>query len=577
MSNNSPIDPLDKSISALKTKEPHIHSLRFPNYRNLQLNCKLPFEFPITVLLGRNGTNKSSILHALYGSTLGRSLGTFWFETALDAIPDTRNDLKQSVVHSYKIDNELVECIKVRAPRGEKDPDYWEPVRPTQKYGFPPDTIRQRPISLKVTHLDFRGELPAFDKYFYFPDPKHLASRVLSAKKRGKLRREYRQQDYIRQRSGRVKNQIEKSGILLTDEEIKVLRYILERDYLSGKVLRHSLYHGHEGWTILFKTKHVDTYSDAFAGSGESAATLLVHNILKASNGSLILLDEPETSLHPRAQQRMLEFLAHQAVRKSLQIVMTTHSQYLAERLPQKAIKVLVLESDGVQVRTNLSVNEALHEISTLSFGRTILVEDKRAQHVVIEALKLESSQALKDFQVVVRDGGTATIYRDIQAYATSGSKDVFVIFDGDHEPEESIPSGDQLPQGKAGLDKLIQSITRGNNKNGPKFNFFDVAERTCYIGFLRKYVKYLPEMTPEQLVWNEEAAKEILGTEIPEEILQEKDFKIRLQLLAQQKPGFDADTAFKVLLSKLFESNDQRKLALMKCIQEIRDISSMA
>lgn len=93
MSSNCPIDPLNKSINALKTKDLHIHSLRFPNYRNLQLNCKLPFEFPITVLLGRNGTNKSSILHALYGSTLGKSIATFWFETELDAIPETRGGL----------------------------------------------------------------------------------------------------------------------------------------------------------------------------------------------------------------------------------------------------------------------------------------------------------------------------------------------------------------------------------------------------------------------------------------------------------------------------------------------------
>jgi len=211
-----------------------------------------------------------------------------------------------------------------------------------------------------------------------------------------------------------------------------VLKYILERDYISGKMLRHSLFHGHEGWTILFETNHFNGYSDAFAGSGESAAALLVHNILQAPEGSLVLLDEPETSLHPRAQKRMIEFIAHQAVRRSLQIVIATHSIYLAENLPQEAIRVLVLEKNGtVTVRTDLSANEALHEIGTLPPGKTILVEDERAKHIVISAFSALSSHALQEFQVLVLKGGASRIYNHIQAYANFERKDIFVVFDG--------------------------------------------------------------------------------------------------------------------------------------------------
>jgi len=332
MSIQKPVDDLKRSVKALENKTTYICSLRFPNYRNLRIDSELPFDFPITILLGRNGTNKSSILHALYGSPSGQTIADFWFETEIDAIPAERNDRKQSVVHRYYGDDgEIVECIKARASRGATDPDYWEPIVQRQIYGFPVGGTRISPIELKVIHLDFRGELPAFDKYFYFPDPKHLADRARSAEVSGKLRRAYRKQDYLRQRSRLLKKEIEKEGVAvaLTSQELEVLKYILERDYVSAKVLKHSLFHGHEGWTILFETKHFNgCYSDAFAGSGESSAALLVHNILKAPAKSLILLDEPETSLHPRAQQRMLEFIAHQAVRKSLQVVMATHSIY---------------------------------------------------------------------------------------------------------------------------------------------------------------------------------------------------------------------------------------------------------
>jgi len=574
MSKNKPVDDLQKSVKALESKKPYICSLRFPNYRNLRVDSELPFDFPITILLGRNGTNKSSILHALYGSPMDYSVGSFWFQTEVDPIRSEQNGRKQSVVHRYREDNgEIVECIKVRASRGLTDPDYWEPVVHRQVYGFSATSgNRVSPIKLKVTHLDFRGELPAFDKYFYFPDPKHLGKLAKAAKERGILRRGYRQQDYLRQRSKFLKKELEAHGIPLTDEELNVLKYILERDYIGGKLLKHSLFHGHEGWTILFQTSHFDGYSDAFAGSGESAAALLVHNILQASEKSLILLDEPETSLHPRAQQRMLEFIAHQAVRKSLQIVIATHSIYLAKKLPQNAIRVLILESDGtVTVRTDLSADEALHEIDTLPAGKTILVEDERAKHIVDSALKLASSHTLKEFQVLVRPGGTSQIYLDIKAYANSQRKDVFVIFDGDHKPTDDIPEDGALPQGESDLDKLIQEITRGNNKKGPKLNFSDVDERTRYIRFFRRAVNFLPEPTPEHLVWDEDAAKELLEQDLPQEILQEQDFKQRLRLLSEEIPGSDPDATFKNLLTKLLKSDSQRKLKLIEVIRKIR------
>jgi predicted ATPase len=409
MSSKKPVDDLFISIKALNTKKIHIQSVRFPNYRNLLPDSELPFDFPITVLLGRNGTNKSSILHALYGSPSGQTVADFWFETELDSIPAERDGRKQSVVHRYYDDHgEIVECIKARASRGVTDPDYWEPIVQRQVYGFPVSGTRISPVKLQVKHLDFRGELPAFDKYFYFPDPKHLAERARSAKENGKLRREYRKQDYLRQRSRLLKKEINTKGIAFTADELKVLQYILERDYISGKVLKHSLFHGHEGYTILFETKHVNGYSDAFAGSGESAAALLVHNIFAAPEKSLILLDEPETSLHPRAQQRMLEFIAHQAVRKSLQIVMATHSIHLAKNLPQNSLRVLVLEENGVAIRTDLSADEALHEIGTLPAGKTILVEDERAKHIIESVLKLGPDHLLKDLNVLVRRGGVS-------------------------------------------------------------------------------------------------------------------------------------------------------------------------
>jgi predicted ATPase len=572
------LDELSKSIKKLNHQSPHILKLRFPNYRNLVRDTELPLDFPITILLGRNGTNKSSILHALYGSVMGNSVGDYWFETELDAIPEASDGLKQSIVHTYKDENgKIVECIKARAPRGRKDPDYWEPVKHSQKYGFQTSGERGRPIQIKAIHLDFRGELPAFDKYFYFPDPKHLERRNTEAKRRqgddkDKLRRNYRPQDYLRQRAPLMKKAILKDGVDLTSEELEVLCYILERKYVSAKILRHSLLHGHSGYTILFNTQNIDRYSDAFAGSGESAAFLLVHQIFQAPENSLMLLDEPETSLHPRAQQRMMQFIAQQAAKKNLQFVIATHSQYLSEGLPQDAIRVLMLNENGqIAIRTDISVDESIHEVLDLSHRKVILVEDERAKLIILSALKIASPYAAKEFKVIVRDGGTSRIYSDIQGYVSAHRQNISIIFDGDHNFKIPIPLTGELPQGEKQLHDLIRELTRGNSEKGPDLKFWNSAERLKYIEFLRNFVDFIPELTPEHFVWDDLAAQEILGEDLPTSITDEINYKKRLEKLAELQGILPPDAIFATLLSKVLKGDSPRKISLMKVIDRVR------
>ncbi|NQV26042.1 MAG: AAA family ATPase [Rhodopirellula sp.] len=576
------LDPLETSVKALSNAPSSIHiiELRFPNYRNLAPNTRLPFEFPITVLLGRNGSNKSSILHALYGCKYDHSLADFWFETEIDAIPAVRDGLKQSVTHTY-VNKAGVEgeCIKARAPRHKYDPDYWEAVKPSQRYGFPAGAKRVPPIDVPVFHLDFRGELPAFDKYFYFPDPAHLARRGKYARRKGRFRRGYRKQDYLRQRSKRLKNELEKDGTPLSTEELSILSYILERKYQSGTVLRHKLFHGHEGWTIVFRTPTVSGgYSDAFAGSGESAAALLVHNLISTPKGSLVLLDEPETSLHPRAQQRLLQFIAHYAVRKSLQIVMATHSIYLADKaLPQAAIRVLEsAKDDFIHVSTSMSASEAFHEIGSMESEKTLIVEDVRAKRIVLSTLKSVSPNSLKDIRVVVRDGGASRILRDIQAHATAGRSSIFVMFDGDYRPAIEVPDEDALPQGRHALDQLIKDLIKGPNKNGQYLDFVDAADRTRFISFFRTNVRFLPSTTPERLIWSDTAATNLLESfdagDLPESIRVESDGKKQITALAELVAGMDADGVFQFLLAQFLRSESEERKQLEQTLRHVRE-----
>jgi predicted ATPase len=70
-------------LGLLKSKklEPYVRHIRFPQYKNLAANTRVDFTYPISALVGANGTNKSSILRALYGAPGHNNLGNFWFST----------------------------------------------------------------------------------------------------------------------------------------------------------------------------------------------------------------------------------------------------------------------------------------------------------------------------------------------------------------------------------------------------------------------------------------------------------------------------------------------------------------
>lgn len=130
------------------------------------------------------------------------------------------------------------------------------------------------------------------------------------------------------------------------------------KNYTEAKLVYHHLFESY-GASILFKTDNLN-YSEAFAGSGEMSASILVYKVLNASEGSLILLDEPEVSLHPLAQEKLRDFLLSQILEKRLQVVVSTHSPSFVNGLPKESIKVFREEISGAfEVLANVSYQAA--------------------------------------------------------------------------------------------------------------------------------------------------------------------------------------------------------------------------
>lgn len=531
------LDAVGKMKGKLHTLFPsYITHIRFPHFKNLAPGTNIDFPFPITALVGANGSGKTSVLHALYGAPLRYSTGEYWFSTQVDPIEEGDGSPSRFIYGHYnKGFKAVVETRKARVRKvrdGKSDPNYWEPTKEAPGDGMVVPEIsagkvidgrskdRWNPVMRKVIYINFRKELSAFDKYFYFgkdPIVKPLAkgekSRRITSKKELIMRDAKKLSQVLSLGDTSLAYRgmkVATENRLLTKTELEAVSFILGREYSEARVVRHRLFKGDGNLSVIFKTNFCK-YSEAFAGSGEVAVTSCVIQILGAKSGSLILLDEPEVSLHPGAQERLLAFLAKVVKEKKVQVIFSTHSPHLISSLPNEAIKTFVqLNNGSFSVIPESHPYAAFHRLGAFHENKVVvLVEDRLAQHVVNQSLLLIKDEALRKlFSVEFLPGGSSTLLSNRIPVLMDNSSKILVLLDGDQRKVENLPNPNEIPESQNGkLERIIleQIGAKPNCLIDGGTNGGNEAQK---IEFLRKYMtwvhdnlRYLPLSSPEEIV----------------------------------------------------------------------------
>lgn len=510
--------------------DPFIQYIRFPNFKNLEKNERINFSFPFTVLIGLNGSGKSSALHALYGAPYKKSTSDFWFNTIVDPIKDETGN-PNCFIYGYKL-NSLVEVLKQRTG-SSKGSDYWESQAPAKKYDMigAGSNKRTPPIKKTVVYIDFREQLSAFDKYFYFG--KFQITSTFSSK-----------QDVLRKYSQYLSNNIQNSGkksfgnrtvykkVKLNSEGLSAVNSILGKKYKECHLLFHDLYNVN-GVTAYFITDSLN-YSEAYAGRGEFAIVKLVYEILDSPKNSLVLLDEPEVSLHPGAQEALKLFLLKQTLTKKLQIIISTHSPKIVEILPDSAIKLFYENPNSkFSIKNKCNYIEAFQNIGlevTEIEKNLIIVEDITAKLLLTSILKELGNEFELLFTVKYFPGGAEQMYKSAVSYAEENESHKFIFLDGDKKKPLPLPADYKLAQSED-LEFLNQKLKEatgmefsklgfridGNKNGGDKKQ--KIQSSLKYLNFLKTNLRYLPLNIPEELIWDETFANNLLkalGKTIP-------------------------------------------------------------
>lgn len=508
-----------KTFKLGKVLKHYIAFAQFPRFKSIEPGTRVNFEFPLTALVGANGSGKSSLLHALWGMPYGNSTSKFWFSTDLDPIEENQKDLQRYFYgHWSDSFDGVVETRKARVGK-KKGNDYWEPYRSSVNDGMSPMPAgefegkakdRWNPVRRKVVYINLKATFGSFDRYFYFDDGFDAGSEkreaMLKEARRIKVIKEENRQSY---KLGGIERVFENRD--LTEDEVSAVSKILGRPYESARIIRHSLYLGNRGRDLSVIFKRGSVYSEAYAGSGEVAAVSVVVQILNAQPYSLILLDEPETSLHPGAQRALLRFLLEQIKLHKHQVVLSTHSSDFLEGLPHEAIKVF--EDNGnfqSRIIPRSSPSAALKRLGrTATDKKRILVEDRLAALLVSEAIKSLDPGDADALEIKVAPGGAESILKYLGSAAMVSGDKVFVLLDGDKKKVESFTRPEDItPAQYKDLNNLVKSqvgfdpiyhIPGGADVAGHEAA--KIQAHLDYLRWLRAHVDFLPRKLPEHIL----------------------------------------------------------------------------
>ena len=364
---------------------------------------RIAFDFPITAIVGENGSGKSTILQSAAcayrteaaTSSRGGTRGGTWYPT--EFFPETAWDNATEVELRFSYREGVGSSPKSGLIK-----------KPTKRW------LRQpaRPIR-NVHYIGLERLQPVGTRVGY--------ARIAKTKHQEKSHREFPQ------------------------DQLDRMSFIMAENYDYVRVAISSI---DESRAIPVMSKNGVVSSGFHHGMGElTAGEWINRNIEKYS---LVVIDEVESSFHVRAQRRLMRDLANIARLKECQFIISTHSPTVLDMLPIHARSYILRIKNERTIVSSVTPQFAMTKMDDeIHEDCEVFVEDERAKTWLLEIVSRHAPDLL--FRINVIPYGAANLGVALGELVKHDRlpRPTVVFLDGDQEPKPgcSLLPGSDNPE----------------------------------------------------------------------------------------------------------------------------------
>ncbi|MFL9503207.1 ATP-dependent nuclease [Rhodopseudomonas palustris] len=365
------------------------------------------FNFPVVAIVGENGSGKSTLLKAT------------------TCVYDQEKKDKKFYPSAFFVDTHWDEIkgvtILYRVKRGPNI-DSFRVSKPTKRWRDP-----ENPPMRNVYLLDISRTLPLDASAGYAKIARSAAAEIESDE--------------------------------IDDEFRRRLSHVLGRSYQKARFATSDVDQRRQVGLLQREWGEVSQFHQ---GAGEDATLDLFRTLQNIPNNSLLVIDEVEASLHPRAQRRLTRFLLWLSRQRRIQIILSTHSPYVLEELPQEARILLLPGPQGLSVVYGASPEFAMSRLDDeVHPDIHLFVEDRNAEIWLREILASSATTSELLHRVQINPVGPANVVEMLGALGRSGKLPYksLAVTDGDH----SHPNCLTLP-GSLAPERVVFGDLKANN-----------------------------------------------------------------------------------------------------------------
>ncbi len=312
------------------------------------------FRFPVVAIAGENGAGKSTVLKAAAAAYVAQQQSGLTFNPD-DFFPNTPWETVKGVTLRYQLRRgEQIETTTMTKPTSR-----WRGMpRRVHRPLFFLDISRTQPINTLIGY----GKIAKQSNFAGDLTPASEADRAL-------------------------------------------LSRIMNKTYTASSMATY------QNKQIGVLSTGVGAYSNFHQGAGEDATADLVALLRGAPRNSLVIIDEVEASLHPRAQRRLMAELFEIAKDSRMQFILSTHSPTILEQLPTEArVYVQTQRGGGRNIMYGVTAQFAMSLMDDSEYPELVLFCEDTQASTLIDALITEEAPEISKRVEVLPAGAASTV-----------------------------------------------------------------------------------------------------------------------------------------------------------------------